>query len=174
MATENTTAAVPAPSVTSEQESKPNIETLPVASDVAPSAKTEPEAPAVAKKDPESKTAKIETDTKEGNQTPTSPTPPSISSDTQGTDSTKKRSLEIDVSHPEDFEGEIPTSGELPPPELVKKLDNYVVLDRHGKTHTFKSLHSGRNVARRMLIIFVRHFYCGVRLPLPAFPQAAC
>ncbi|KAH7362586.1 AhpC/TSA antioxidant enzyme-domain-containing protein [Plectosphaerella cucumerina] len=155
MATANTTPASSAPAAANDQTLKPSTEAT--AATVSPA--KESEAPVTAIKKPDSETA-----TKEAGPQPTSSethTPPSVSSDTHGSDTAKQRSLEIDLSHPEDFEGEIATSSELPPPELVKKLDNYVVLDRHGKTHTFKSLHSGRNVARRMLIIFVRHFYCG-------------
>ncbi|OLN85620.1 Thioredoxin-like protein AAED1 [Colletotrichum chlorophyti] len=68
---------------------------------------------------------------------------------------------EVDNSQPVDFEGEIATNNDLPTPETLKKIENYVVLDRHGKSHKFKSLYTGRNVARRVLIIFVRHFFCG-------------
>lgn len=70
-------------------------------------------------------------------------------------------SIDVDHTKPEDFEGEIDTTNELPSLEHIKKLDDFVVLDKHGKSHTFKSLHSGANVARRVLIIFVRHFFCG-------------
>ncbi|KAI5467225.1 AhpC/TSA antioxidant enzyme-domain-containing protein [Mariannaea sp. PMI_226] len=69
--------------------------------------------------------------------------------------------LEINTSQPEDFDGELATNNELPSRETLRKIEDYVVLDRHGKTHTFKSLHTGSNVARRVLIIFVRHFFCG-------------
>ncbi|KAF9882204.1 hypothetical protein CkaCkLH20_00240 [Colletotrichum karsti] len=80
---------------------------------------------------------------------------PRVSTTTRGT------SLEIDNSKPADFEGEIATDNHLPTPETLKKIENYVVLDRHGKSHPFKDLYTGRNVARRVLIIFVRHFFCG-------------
>ncbi|KAM0333549.1 hypothetical protein ACHAQA_002214 [Verticillium albo-atrum] len=91
----------------------------------------------------------------ESTKSPTTPT-------TQGADgSTRATSVEVDTSKPKDFEGEIETNNELPSTELVAKVEKYVVLDRHGKTHTFKSLYSGRNVARRMLFVFVRHFFCG-------------
>ncbi|KAG7118193.1 hypothetical protein HYQ44_005336 [Verticillium longisporum] len=91
----------------------------------------------------------------EGSKSPTTPT-------TQGADSsTRATSVEVDTSKPKDFEGEIETNNEIPSTELIRRVENYVLLDRHGKTHTFKSLHSGRNVARRMLFIFVRHFFCG-------------
>lgn len=71
-------------------------------------------------------------------------------------------SIQIDKTKPEDFDGEIATTNELPSPEQIKQIDNYIVLDKDGKSHTFKSLYSGTNVARRVLIIFVRHFFCGV------------
>ena len=69
---------------------------------------------------------------------------------------------ETDDVNPTDFRGEVETNNDLPSIETLRKIENYVVLDRHGKTHTFKSLYSGRSVARRVLIIFVRHFFCGV------------
>lgn len=78
---------------------------------------------------------------------------------------TPPQSIKIDKSQPEDFEGEVATTNELPPPELIKKIEDYIVLDRHGKSHPFSSLYTGSNVARRVLVIFVRHFFCGVRQP---------
>lgn len=66
-----------------------------------------------------------------------------------------------------DFQGEVVTNDELPSAETIRRIENYIVLDRHGKTHTFRSLYTGRSVARRVLIIFVRHFFCGVSRPQP-------
>lgn len=74
---------------------------------------------------------------------------------------TRPSSIFIDKTQPEDFEGEIATTNELPSPEKIRQLDDYIVLDKDGKSHTFKTLYSGTNVARRVLIIFVRHFFCG-------------
>lgn len=64
-----------------------------------------------------------------------------------------------------DFQGEVVTNDELPSAETIRRIENYIVLDRHGKTHTFRSLYTGRSVARRVLVIFVRHFFCGVSGP---------
>lgn len=61
-----------------------------------------------------------------------------------------------------DFHGSVDTNNELPSPETIRRIDNYLVLDRDGKSHTFRSLYTGRHAARRVLIIFVRHFFCGV------------
>ncbi|KAL6922133.1 hypothetical protein ACHAPO_002891 [Fusarium lateritium] len=69
--------------------------------------------------------------------------------------------IKIDKSQPEDFEGELATNNDIPSPETLKKIGKYIVLDRHGKSHPFKTLYTGSNVARRVLIIFVRHFFCG-------------
>jgi len=69
--------------------------------------------------------------------------------------------LEVDKSRPQDFEGEVATDNELPSPEVLKKIEDYIVLDRDGKSHTFKSLYTGNNVSRRVLMIFIRHFFCG-------------
>lgn len=78
-------------------------------------------------------------------------------------DSKEKASAQTDDDvNPPDFQGEVLTNNELPSAETIRRIGDYIVLDRHGKTHTFKSLYTGRNVARRVLIIFVRHFFCGV------------
>ncbi|KAF7542924.1 hypothetical protein G7Z17_g11158 [Cylindrodendrum hubeiense] len=74
---------------------------------------------------------------------------------------TPSLTLEINTSQPEDFEGELATNNELPSRDTLRKIGNYIVLDRDGKTHPFKSLFTGSNVARRVLLIFVRHFFCG-------------
>ncbi|RCI09291.1 hypothetical protein L249_1476 [Ophiocordyceps polyrhachis-furcata BCC 54312] len=50
---------------------------------------------------------------------------------------------------------------DLPSDEAIRRTEKYVLLDRHGRTHTFLSLYSGHNVARRVLVVFVRHFFCG-------------
>ncbi|POR37242.1 Thioredoxin-like protein AAED1 [Tolypocladium paradoxum] len=74
---------------------------------------------------------------------------------------TPPKAIDIDQTQPQDFDGELATTNELPSPGTLSKIENYTVLDRHGKTHTFQSLYSGRNVARRVLVLFVRHFFCG-------------
>lgn len=66
-----------------------------------------------------------------------------------------------DQVNPPDFQGEVQTNNELPSAETIRKLEDHTVLDADGKSHTFKSLYSGTNVARRVLVIFVRHFFCG-------------
>ncbi|KAK3365766.1 AhpC/TSA antioxidant enzyme-domain-containing protein [Lasiosphaeria ovina] len=67
-----------------------------------------------------------------------------------------------DGVNPLDFQGAVDSNNELPSAETLAKIENYVVLDRDGKSHTFKSLYAGKHTARRVLIIFVRHFFCGI------------
>ena len=89
---------------------------------------------------------------------PTTATPPKISLDISS------RNSEPAI----DFAGDVDTNNVLPTQALLSKIEAYPVLDRDGKSIPFKSLYTGPNVTRRVLLIFVRHFYCGVRLPLSA------
>ncbi|KAL7933265.1 hypothetical protein V8C35DRAFT_305366 [Trichoderma chlorosporum] len=73
----------------------------------------------------------------------------------------KPASLDIDKTQPQDFDGELSTNNELPSVEVQKMIEDYIVLDRNGKSRTFKSLYMGNNKARRVLVIFIRHFFCG-------------
>lgn len=63
--------------------------------------------------------------------------------------------------NPLDFSGAVDSNHDLPTPQTLKRIENYMVLDRDGKSHPFKSLYSGKHVARRVMLIFVRHFFCG-------------
>lgn len=73
----------------------------------------------------------------------------------------------VDKTRPQDFDGEVMTTNELPSPVMLEKIKDYIVLDKDGKSYAFKTLYSGSHVARRVLVIFIRHFFCGVRLPSP-------
>ena len=78
-------------------------------------------------------------------------------------------------TNPVDFEGSVDSNNELPSAETIARIEKYVVLDRDGKSHPFKSLYTGKHVARPVLLIFVRHFFCGVRFhPLPLLCFYSC
>lgn len=66
-----------------------------------------------------------------------------------------------DIDPEFEFVGDVNTDNEIPSQEILRKIESMIVLDRDGKTRPFKSLYSGPNVARRVLIIFIRHFFCG-------------
>ncbi|KAI1060343.1 hypothetical protein LB506_011044 [Fusarium annulatum] len=44
--------------------------------------------------------------------------------------------------------------------DVLKIADGIEVLDGKGEKHTFKSIYSGPEVPRRVLVVFVRHFFC--------------
>ncbi|KAI1270069.1 hypothetical protein F5Y18DRAFT_2721 [Xylariaceae sp. FL1019] len=66
-----------------------------------------------------------------------------------------------DIVNPPDFQGEVETNNDIPSQTVLRAIEDYTVLDRNGRTHPFKSLYCGHNVARRVLVIFIRHFFCG-------------
>jgi hypothetical protein len=66
------------------------------------------------------------------------------------------------VDNTVEFAGDVNTNNEIPSQEVLRKVESMLVLDKDGKTRPFKTLYSGPNVARRVLIIFIRHFFCGV------------
>ena len=57
---------------------------------------------------------------------------------------------------------------EIPAQEILNKVAGINVLDCDGRSIPFKSIYTGPNVARRVLVIFIRHFFCGVWCPLPS------
>jgi hypothetical protein len=69
-----------------------------------------------------------------------------------------------------EFVGDVDTDNTIPSQALLRKVADFQVLDQDGKSRPFKSLYSGPMVARRVLVIFVRHFFCGVRYCSP--PQS--
>lgn len=84
-----------------------------------------------------------------------------VTASPNGSITTATTTAKDDQVNPPDFQGEVQTNNELPSAETIRKLEDHTVLDADGKSHTFKSLYSGTNVARRVLVIFVRHFFCG-------------
>lgn len=93
--------------------------------------------------------------------------PPKISLDTSSTATN-------DTADPTaEFVGDVDTDNTIPSQALLRKVADVQVLDQDGKSRPFKSLYSGPMVAGRVLVIFVRHFFCGVRYCSPP-PQASC
>lgn len=68
-----------------------------------------------------------------------------------------------------EFIGDVDTNNDIPSQEVLRKVESMIVLDKDGKTRPFKSLYSGPNVARRVLVIFIRHFFCGVSFLLARY-----
>jgi hypothetical protein len=113
-----------------------------------------PAAPAV-ENDQEVKESKV-------NGIPKAPSPaPKASQDT--TSALASNSMDPTA----EFSGDIMTDNSIPTQKTIRKVADLPVLDKDGKSIPFKSLYSGPMVARRVLVIFVRHFFCGVSTILP-------
>lgn len=61
-----------------------------------------------------------------------------------------------------DFKGDIKVNNNPPTKEDLEKVADLPVLDKDRKKYTFKSLYAdNENGPRRVLIVFIRHFFCG-------------
>lgn len=77
-----------------------------------------------------------------------------------------------------DFSGDIDVSSKLPSQRDLENVADLPVLDADGQPHPFKTLHSNQDGPQRVLIIFIRHFFCGVSTctynqPLLSRPRSA-
>lgn len=62
-----------------------------------------------------------------------------------------------------DFKGDIKVDNVPPKKATLDKTANLPVLDQNKKSHSFKSLYAdNENGPRRVLVVFIRHFFCGV------------
>lgn len=62
-----------------------------------------------------------------------------------------------------DFEGDITVSDKPPSRADLERVADFPILDANRKAHKFKSLYQDKP---KVLIIFIRHFFCGVRSSL--------
>lgn len=77
---------------------------------------------------------------------------------------TPNRQAEITA---DDFEGDVKVSSKLPTVADLERVAELPVLDADGQSQPFQNIHSGPKAAQRVLLIFVRHFFCGVSASLP-------
>lgn len=73
-----------------------------------------------------------------------------------------------DAVSPPDFAGSVRTDNTIPTAATLQRTAELPVLDREGKQHAFQSLYAQPG---QTLVVFVRHFFCGVglhRTPWPA------
>lgn len=66
----------------------------------------------------------------------------------------------------EEFEGTMNVNNDLPTREDLKNVEDLLILDAQGKSRPFRELYDASGVAPRQLIIFIRHFFCGVSWPV--------
>ena len=66
----------------------------------------------------------------------------------------------------ENFQGDIEVNNKLPSKSTLDKAADLPVLDKDGKSVPFKSLYwSEASQGKRVMVLFIRHFFCGVSLP---------
>ncbi|CEO60622.1 hypothetical protein PMG11_05239 [Penicillium brasilianum] len=53
------------------------------------------------------------------------------------------------------------SNNEPPSVETIRKVEDYEVFDNKGEKHLFKSIYDGPDTTGRVLVIFIRHFFCG-------------
>ena len=63
-----------------------------------------------------------------------------------------------------DFSGDVKVDDKIPTKSELDKAGERAVYDKDGKKYTFKDLvaSSAASEPRRVLVIFIRHFFCGV------------
>jgi hypothetical protein len=70
---------------------------------------------------------------------------------------------------PLEFPSNVEVNDNVPSEEKIANIADFPVLDVNGKKVPFRSLYEGANGEKKnhkVLVIFVRHFYCGVISPL--------
>lgn len=69
-----------------------------------------------------------------------------------------------------EFQGDIKVNNDPPTKSMLAKCAKLEVLDQRKKAYTFQSLYDVEGKKhKRVLTVFIRHFFCGVRERLPAF-----
>ena len=77
-----------------------------------------------------------------------------------------KEGLATPDGPPADFKGNIRVDDKLPTRKELAKAGEIEVFDKDNKAHKFSSLYTHTDgVARTCLVIFIRHFFCGVSPP---------
>lgn len=109
-------------------------------------------------------TSKAKTSTSTGRKASTKPTTQALKS----TDPSTAQSTE-NADPTANFEGDIDVNNDIPSNKDISKAADLPVLDSDGSSHPFKSLYTETDgKPKRALIVFVRHFFCGVRLTFPS------
>lgn len=69
--------------------------------------------------------------------------------------------LEKDLDDLE-FTGNVEVDDHVPSEKDIARVADLFVLDAQGQSRKFKEIYAGEGVAPRQLVIFIRHFFCGV------------
>ena len=65
----------------------------------------------------------------------------------------------------EEFEGAVDVNDDIPSEKDLTRVSDMLVLDAEGQSRPFKEIYDAPHRAPRQLIVFIRHFFCGVSPP---------
>ncbi|KAH8808094.1 AhpC/TSA antioxidant enzyme-domain-containing protein [Xylogone sp. PMI_703] len=85
----------------------------------------------------------------------------SVSREHPGSRCTDDSSCGLPNAGDTEFVGDVDTNNDIPTQEMLREIEDLVVLDHEGRSIPFKDLYSGLGATRRVLMIFIRHFFCG-------------
>ncbi|KAF4867837.1 Thioredoxin-like protein AAED1 [Colletotrichum siamense] len=56
---------------------------------------------------------------------------------------------------------DLPVTDDLPSTQMLAEAADIEVLDHKGQPHLFRSVYDGEEVSSRVVVVFIRHFFCG-------------
>ncbi|KAJ5380747.1 uncharacterized protein N7496_003175 [Penicillium cataractarum] len=88
--------------------------------------------------------------------------PPAVSNNPNSNPSTESAPVVDDVKVADTNKpNETPSNDRPPSVDTIRTVEDYEVLDNKGEKHSFKSIYDGPDSTGRVLVIFIRHFFCG-------------
>ena len=87
--------------------------------------------------------------------------------DSMAQDEAEAPSCEYDPNS--NFSGEIKVSNDPPDAKMLKRVEGLEIVDVEGKSRTFGSLFEELKEGERVVVVFIRHFFCGVGFYFPFF-----
>lgn len=57
---------------------------------------------------------------------------------------------------------DLPVTDDLPSTQMLAEAADIEVLDHKGQPHLFRSVYDGEEASSRVVVVFIRHFFCGV------------
>ncbi|KAJ5168717.1 uncharacterized protein N7482_004311 [Penicillium canariense] len=96
---------------------------------------------------------------------PVSISTPPMASSADSNVPTEARPVADDVKVADAKSAEVPSNDKPPSTDAIRKVEDYMVFDSKGEKHTFQSIYDGPDSTGRVLVIFIRHFFCGAIRP---------
>ncbi|KAF0317489.1 hypothetical protein GQ607_015241 [Colletotrichum asianum] len=56
---------------------------------------------------------------------------------------------------------DLPVTDDLPSTQILAEAADIEVLDQKGQPHLFRSVYDGEGTSSRVVVVFIRHFFCG-------------